>query len=165
MHKRLPSVCHRRNLTPPSSGRPKAGFAHFVPPLMSNVRPHNVVAASLSRSQAPAKAAACERATSSVPRQPLGKPLRHLSKPRDPEAGNRGAARLGPGTNAISHQTPKSRGGLPASVLKGAEAQGVFDAPTTEVGAVRSNPPVNADARDVPAPASDRAARAGYRAR
>ncbi len=28
-----------------------------------------------------------------------------------------------------------------------------------------SNPPVNADARDVPAPASDRAARAGYRAR
>jgi hypothetical protein len=27
------------------------------------------------------------------------------------------------------------------------------------------NPPVNTDARDVPAPASDRAARAGYRAR
>ena len=26
-------------LTPPSSGRPKAGFAHFVPPLMSNVMP------------------------------------------------------------------------------------------------------------------------------
>gem|GEM_PF-3361252 len=31
--------------------------------------------------------------------------------------------------------------------------------------AVRSNPPVNADARDVPAHAIDRAARAGYRAR
>jgi hypothetical protein len=31
--------------------------------------------------------------------------------------------------------------------------------------AMTSNPPVNADARDVPAPASDRAARAGYRAR
>jgi len=27
-------------LTPPSSGRPKAGFAIFVPPLMSNVGPH-----------------------------------------------------------------------------------------------------------------------------
>jgi hypothetical protein len=30
---------------------------------------------------------------------------------------------------------------------------------------MESNPPVNADARDVPAPASDRAARAGYRER
>jgi hypothetical protein len=30
---------------------------------------------------------------------------------------------------------------------------------------MRSNPPVNTDARDVPAHASDRAARAGYRAR
>ena len=30
---------------------------------------------------------------------------------------------------------------------------------------VHSNPPVNADARDVPALACDRAARAGYRAR
>jgi len=28
-----------RPLTPPSSGRPKAGFAIFVLPLMSNVRP------------------------------------------------------------------------------------------------------------------------------
>jgi len=31
--------------------------------------------------------------------------------------------------------------------------------------AMTSNPPVNADARDVPAHAVDRAARAGYRAR
>jgi hypothetical protein len=30
---------------------------------------------------------------------------------------------------------------------------------------VMPNPPVNADARDVPAHAGDRAARAGYRAR
>jgi hypothetical protein len=30
---------------------------------------------------------------------------------------------------------------------------------------MRSNPPVNADARDMPAPASDRAVRAGYRER
>ena len=31
----------RRNLTPPSSGRPKAAFGHFAPPLMSNVRSRN----------------------------------------------------------------------------------------------------------------------------
>ena len=32
-------LIHQWGITPPSSGRPKAGFAHFVPPLMSNVRP------------------------------------------------------------------------------------------------------------------------------
>jgi len=31
-------VVHHRHLTPPSSGRATAGFAHRVPPLMSNVR-------------------------------------------------------------------------------------------------------------------------------
>ena len=35
----------------------------------------------------------------------------------------------------------------------------------TGVARVQPNPPVNADARDVPAHASDRAARAGHRAR
>lgn len=40
MNAAVSQVTPNQRPTPPSSGRPKAGFAHFGPPLISNVGPH-----------------------------------------------------------------------------------------------------------------------------